>query len=234
MADYSTFNYGGLAFPLTSSTSNSLLKDADPAIYYALDFLASMLTHHIGARLVIEAAACGASDITAAVASQVPFDAAQVMTTQQLKFPILSVFRISDRWSRKTAAWSHEEGRWGVQYVLPPLRNDQLERLVPILHAAAIVIHNRTEQGWDPSYQSGALVWRDLAKVERVGVTQGSFGAFEHTDNLVMPAWMGELTCTEREMPEGDFEALGGTTNAIDLAQPDGSTTVPDFVVVNT
>ena len=232
MAD-GTFNYGGLSFPLATPSANTLLQDADPAIYWALDYLSTMLATHIGARLVAEAAACGASEITAAVRSTVPFDPARVLTSQQFKLPMLAVYRIRDRYQRITAAWSHEEATWGVTYVLPPLRDDQLERLWPIVHAAAIVLHNRTEQGHDPAYRSNALVWSDLAHVERIGVTGGSFGGYDVTDQLCMPAWTGEIVCREREMPPTDLPPLDGVDGAIDLAQPPAAT-ITDFVDIKT
>jgi hypothetical protein len=228
-----TFNYGGLSFPLATPSATTLLQDADPAIFWALDYFSTMLATHIGARLVAESTACGATDITAAVRSTVPYDPAPLLTTQQLKLPMLAVYRIRDRYQRITSAWSHEEATWGVTYVLPPLRDDQVERLWPILHAAAIVIHNRTEQGHDPAYRSNALVWADLARVERIGVTGGSFGRYDVTDQLYMPAWTGEIVCREREMPPTDLPALAGTDDAIDLAQS-GAATIPDLVNIRT
>ena len=57
--------FGGAAYntgnpyarPLTSSTANTLLRDADPAVYYALEFFAQVIRTHIGTRLLAEATA---------------------------------------------------------------------------------------------------------------------------------------------------------------------------------
>ena len=45
------FGYGGAVYPLTSSTTNSLLRDADPALFYVLEFLSWGLGHYLDARI---------------------------------------------------------------------------------------------------------------------------------------------------------------------------------------
>ena len=92
MADFGTFQYGGTAYPLTASTANSLLRDADPSLYYALDYFAAMITQHVGARLIAESAGFS-SPITAAVVQVAPMDPAPYLLQQQFKFPLLSVSR---------------------------------------------------------------------------------------------------------------------------------------------
>src|SRR5688500_18615638 len=89
------FYYDGVTFPLPASIAESLLRDADPAVYYALEYFAQVIATHIGARLIAEATAAGATDITAAVRESMPIDPAQFLAEEHFKFPLLSLHRES-------------------------------------------------------------------------------------------------------------------------------------------
>src|SRR5579872_7429478 len=102
----STFKWGGVVYPLTSATTNALLQDADPAIFYALDFYASMLQQYLGARWSAECTRANRSDIGAnVVQSKVPYDPSDYLTTEQLSFPLLAVYRTRSTEAEQSVQW---------------------------------------------------------------------------------------------------------------------------------
>ena len=120
MADFGTFQYGGVSYPLTSSTANSLLRDADPSLYFALDYFASVISTHVGTRLIAESAGFP-SPITKAVMQVAPMDPAPYLLQQQFQFPLLVAYRVKDSYGRRTVTWQEDVGEWQVAYILPPL-----------------------------------------------------------------------------------------------------------------
>lgn len=233
MSDFGSFRYGGSSYPLTASTANSLLQDSDPVVYHGLQYFAGVLGIHIGARLVAECTAANVTanglPITSAVMRMVPMDPLPWLLEEQFQFPLLALYRISERISRRTINWSHDTAKLGIAYVLPPLTAGQAERIIPILTSVPRVIANRTEQGYDPAYLNGAKVWSAaFAGLEDIDFPQGQFGSFPGLDNLMFPAWWGEITVNERQMREADFGRLAGVDVAMDLPTP-GDATLPDF-----
>lgn len=106
MADsYGRFSHGSVSFPLPVSTTNGLLRDADPALYYALEFFASAINAHLTTRLAAEASAIGYSSITAAVKTSLPYHPGPFLTESQTAFPILALYRKTERHTERTLAW---------------------------------------------------------------------------------------------------------------------------------
>ena len=230
MADFGTFNYGGTAYPLTASTANSLLRDADPSLYYALDYFAAMITRHVGARLIAETAGFS-SPITAAVVQVAPMDPAPYLLQQQFQFPLLVAYRVKETYGRRTVTWQEDVSEWQVAYILPPLTQGQAERIKPILRSVAITIRDRIENQFDPSYSAGLQVWK-AAGLEQIDLTEGTYGAYQAIDStLYFPSWTGKLVVKERQKPETDFQKFSGQDVAIDLAGPTAAT-VLDIVDV--
>lgn len=198
------FYYGGVNFPLTSSTANSLLRDADPAIYYALEFFAQVISTHIGDRLVAEASAAGATDIAAAVAESMPIDPAQFLTEEHFKFPLLALHRESSSFKYLTKR-RQAIHKLKLSYVLPPLRAAQAERLLPTLHAIGLLIDQKATDGSDASYTptaptgtAGEFVWSGTrAAVARVEVKDSTIGAFQISNDLYFPAIVMSLEMWE-------------------------------------
>ena len=230
MSDGGTFNYGGLTFPLVVDGSNTLLQDADPVVFWALQFYASVLTTHMGARLMLEASGSKAP-ITAPVAYTTPLDPVPWLLEEHFQFPLLALYRISGKNSYRTVNWSHQTTKLGIAYVLPPLTAGQAEAIAPILSTIPLIIANRTEQGFDPAFQSGAKVWSGaFAGLEDIAApVEGTFGMFPGLNDLAFPAWTGTITVNERQMRETDFSKLVAVDAAIDLPTA-GQTTIADFV----
>ena len=231
MSDFAIFKRGGVQFPLTSSTANPLLKDADPAVWYALDFYKSVLATHIGPRLLAEAAKCSAP-ITAAVAATTWIDPGASPIDPTFRFPLLSVFRQASEFGYRTTIWTHTTSTWGVTYLLPPLATaGQAMPLVPIFKSVEDVILDRTEKGMDPAYASGVSAWAS-AGIEQARFVKGSYGMFVVPDGRqFFLGWHGTLEVIEREMPAtGAFGAFGAVDLHEDLVDPATQTTIADVV----
>lgn len=221
-ADYQNFGYGAVQFPLTTSLANTLLQDADPAVATTLAYFQSVLTTHMGARLIAQAQAGvttqNQAPITGAIASTISFDPAPYLQEAQFAFPLLAVYRINAEYEDRTVTWPHEMATWGVQYVLPPLSPGQLRQLGPILSAVPKILHNRIENMFDPSYSSGLKVWA-AAGIESMHLRTGARGRYESGGNLVFPMWSGTLLVKERvSTATSSFGALTGIDYAEDLA----------------
>src|SRR5258708_747468 len=75
----SAWFYGGILFPLAATSANSLLQDADPALFQALAFYAFVLNKYLGPRFVTESAAVAYQDskqqpISSLVEAQVAYN----------------------------------------------------------------------------------------------------------------------------------------------------------------
>ncbi len=249
MAEAQEFYTGGTDLPLTSSTANSLLRDADPAIYYALEFYAQILNTHLGARLVAEATAVGAAQIASAVAETIPIDPEQYLTEEHLRFPMLTLHReaTSYKFLTKRRMATH---RLKLAYVLPPLKPAEAERLLPILHLVGNLIDQKTVQGLDPGYTpsaptgtAGEFVW-SRAGVAKVEVKDSTTGAFQISSDIFFPAIV--MTIEMWELADADFrnnDTDNGGTSAyselestdvqIDLRQDSDDTVLESFVEFN-
>lgn len=232
MTDLATFNYGGVSFPLAADGAErvSLLKDADPVIYWALRFYESVLNTHIGARLVLEANAVEAP-IQSAVAYTTPLDPIPWLLEEHFRFPLLALYRISSKNSLHTINWSKQTTKLGLAYILPPLTAGQAENIVPILSTVPLVIANRTEQGFDPAFMSGAQVWSGaFAGLQDIdAAVEGEFGMFPGLNDLAFPAWTGTIMVNERQMSATDLSAFVAANVNHDLVTT-GATTITDFV----
>lgn len=234
--DYAGFKRGAVQYPIQIGTNQSLLRDADPFIYYALDYFAGVLETHLGARLVAEATQAGL-DWTAAVAYRTPVDPAPYLAQEQFKFPLLAVYRKRVTLNDHTGGKRRSIHELECAYIFPPLSAGQAERLLPALHAAADIIDDRTDQGFDPNYLAGAAVWgSSYANVESVSFKEGSFGAFPGLDGQHFPAWYGTFTATEANDivtdGYGEFEAMGSQSLSEHIYDGATDTTLQNVVQI--
>jgi hypothetical protein len=240
---YGDFQVGGVLYPLPSSSSNTLLQDADPTLYYATDFLKSMIVQHVGGRLLSAASAAGISQIAEAVAATYPWPINPEQLNTQFPFPLLAFYRTSSpqyRW--RTVGYNDYRTEIALDYVLPPLTGGQVELIAPILHAIEAMLVNRTVQGWDPSYTppggvAGQQPWATaFAYVEEIGFVRGSYGQLQGAGNLYFPTLHMEGFVVERDNDRTDVLSqtpfTGGDIN-VALTGTDG-TTIADFIQVST
>lgn len=231
---YGTFNHGGATYPLTANLSNSLLKDADPAIFYALEYFEAILRQHIGDRLLAQAAQHGIQAIRRVVEQKIPYDPRPWLQEVQLPFPLLAVYRIASKYGVASSSFMRNEATWQVSYSLPPLTAAQIEQVGPILHAVESALLNRIENMGDPEYRDGAEVW-ELAGIEEITLESGTFGTFVAGSNIFYPTWLGTLKVRERDMPppdaayDGDFKGLDAVISSQSGNEP--AVTIVDMKV---
>lgn len=233
MADYSSFVHGGAAYPLSATSTNSLLQDADPAVFFALDYFRTVIPLYLGARVLAELnASVPIGAFTSVLAQWVPYDPAPYLQEQQLQFPLLAVYRVQEQDEDRTANWPHRMCRWAAQYILPPLTSGQMQRVAPILKAVGDVLQNRIENMFDPGYNSGASPWKS-AGLESIKLVEGSYGRFSDGGNMTFPTWKGTLLVKERVMPSppSAFQPFAGIDTSEDLASP-VNPTIQDVVDV--
>lgn len=240
MADYGSFKYGTAKFPIPlmgaglGGAGASFLRDADPALFYLLEFCASVITTHVGPRFLEEVAEVGAdAKITAAVSEILPLDPQSYLTENMLKFPLLCAYRKGTKaqWigPRKFAVDEVE-----LAYVLPPLEPGEAERLEPVLKAVHRLLDNRIDMGFDPEYApttpalpSGTPFWQP-AGLASSGVLSASYGAYAPTDRLFFPAVTLNIELKERVEDDVDqFEEMSDQDVHVDLAS-ETEETLPD------
>lgn len=244
MTDYLGINTGANSYPLTAATTNSPLKDIDPSIYYALDFLAAILQTHLGARWSAEAAKTSLKGVDGKpmggiVGSKVGYDPREYLTHEQLRFPLLALYRGREQFSERTIAFTSNACALTLMYVLPPLTPSQAERIIPFIKGAVDVMFNKLEQGWDPLYTppGGTLgqKWSAKAGIDKVGLQDGSHIGLTTGGNLYFPSWYGTLNILESSHPvPSDFQNFTGGDIHLDLKDDPTNTTIPDFVVLAT
>lgn len=228
------FAHGGVAYPLAASTSNALLLDADPAIYYALRFFSSVLEDYVGPRLLAQAALVDLN-FTAAVVETIAHEPRPNLLSEQMDFPILCLYRSETEWERQTKAYLTSTSTWEWAYVLPPLTPAQQTRLSPILQSVAVVMATFANQSFDPGYSDGDTL-RDLSGIQKMTAGRTRWATFEHIseNGQWWPAVSGQLMVQERSaIVEAAFERFKGVDITVDQQEYDG-TVVPEVVVINT
>ena len=239
--DYSVFQVGPAVFPLTTASGDSLLWDGDRALWFLLDFSRFCVEHYLGDRLVAEMSAAGmllsdGSPITSAVSSSLSYDPQPYMSSEQLQFPLLAVYRKSVAEKRERVGFEDDLTTFGANYILPPLGAAQAERILPILGAVWKVLRAKTSQGWDPAYiPRGGLVaqpgpfYPPYGNLDELGLVKASFGVMQGAGSLVFPTLLMEGYMKERDNPPpqsvahlAPYEGADVTTT---IAAPDGTTT---------
>ena len=231
-ADYSQFQTGAVVEPLTSSLTNSLLLDADPAIYYALDFFAWILGNSSGPispRLLAAASAAGAP-ITSAVMQKYPSPLDPYKLTNQFLFPLLAVYRRSTDYDKFTSSYYNDKGFFDLMWVMPPLTQGQAQQILPIFRAAEVAIRDRCVQGYDPSYappggSNGDQPWSKIyAYVNNIGLLSSQYGILENMSGEFFPTLKIQCFVEERQ----NYIPLSRTFAGADLTEkliaPDGTT----------
>jgi hypothetical protein len=232
MSENTYFQDGYVESPITSSTANSLLQDADPAIYYMLDYFKAVIELHCQARWNAEVALCNRTDlVNKMVASTFSSDPSFYMTDDQLALPLLAVYRKSAEFEQMTAVFDHTITKAEVLYVLPPLTPAQADRLLPMLKHVVGVIRDRAMEGFDSAYNSGAKVWQ-LAGIESMSIDNCTFDNMQSADgSIFLPTVTVNMTIKEAKgIVSGNFETLAGIDAQIDKTTPeDDDVTVAEF-----
>lgn len=248
--DYTDFTVGAVQEPLSTTSSNTLLQDADPPVFHALSFWKWLIVNVAGPRLLLELTAAGVKDnkqqaIASVVAQAYPFLPTPQQLENQIQFPLLAIGRTRTLTGRFTAAWEHDRGLFTLVYALPPLDAAQSNRVLPLLHAIEQLIRQRTTQSFDPGYTPpggtlGESPWK-LCAVERIGfgdpyqdaVQSTEYGSLEGTGGQYFPCIRMTGYMVERDMYTPSAFKFEGADITADLVADD-ETTVPDFLSVST
>lgn len=216
---YGAFQRGAVALPLPATSINTLLQDADPAIFYLRDYFQFEIEQFAGARLIAAASAAGVP-VTAAVVSTCSYDPERYLRQEQYGFPLLGVWRKSAKSTQETASYEGDHVPFSVLYALPPLTAAQMEAIYPILSAIYKTLSHQTTQGWDPAYTPpggvlGEEPWNiALAGVEEIGITDGVWGAMPAKGSeMYFPALLLDGYFIERD----NYIKTGGTYSGADL-----------------
>jgi hypothetical protein len=244
LTDYLAFKYGNVQYPLPlaglglGGVGATLLRDADPALFYTLEFYQSILETHLGSRMLAEVNAVGATQIEAVVAETCAIDPDPYLTEEHFHWPLLAAYRKNTRfqWIGST---KHSVDDVEVVYVLPPLEAGEANRLLPLLKAVVSILDNRTEQGFDPLYTptsptgTAGESWWSRAGIVKAGLVSAAYGMFEKTEGVYFPAVTINLEITERSAFAVDtYDELERVDADIDLASTTEET-VSDFVQID-
>ena len=222
------FQVANVLSPLASATTNSLLLDADPCLYYIIKYFSGVLILHMLSRWNAEVAKVGRTDLIDKVVNEVvPYDPLPLAQDTQFRFPLLAAYRISEAYDWKTIAWYHVTSDMEILYVLPPLTADQVEGLYPFLTHAARTMVDRTEETLDSNFNAGELVWQEagLEEIELKNCTYGKIPGLKNgmNSNIYFPTVSMSLRCVEKRMPvAANFELFEGIDARIKIYNPDG------------
>lgn len=241
MSDYSAFKWGAVQYPLPASgsgiggTGASLLRDADPALFFVLEYYKAVLETHLSTRFMAEVAAANANSIASIVNQTLPFNPEPYLTEDHVGFPLLAAYRKSSK-PQDIGGQKLGVDEIEVVWVMPPLRPGEAERLMPIQKAVAAVIDNRTEQGMDPAYTPnggtlGQSPWA-LAGLTSAEVKSVEYGFYAATESMFFPSVLMKVELKERsDVAVATFDVFSGIDANIDVAN-EAEPTVQDFVQV--
>lgn len=236
MSTVDSWRHGGVTYPLTASTDNSLLQDADPALYYAIDLFRTVLEKYVAPRLLAQAALEDLRFPTA-VARTLHYDPTPYLLADEIDvFPLFCLYRVEENWDQHTVSFDKATSTWEWVYLLPPLTPRQIEQLQPILRTVGVVISTFAMQSFDPSFNAGATL-RDVSGVQRMMAGPVKYGNFERVAEGQDKWWRavtGRLMVSERSAIEPTaFEVFEGTNIIVDHKASDG-TVVEECISIET
>ena len=231
MADYGPFKYGVVTYPIPTDGTElggvgaTLLRDADPALFYTIEFYKSIIETYVGPRLLQEATAAGFTTITQPVGDWLPLNPEHFLLEDQIRFPLLAAYRKGSK-SEWIGSWKLNVSEVEVVYVLPPMTSAEGEKLLPALRAIEKLIDNKTNQGSDPNYTPSAPTgtpgepfWT-RAGLTSCGFKSARYGSFATDASLYFPALTMTIELKERnEYALATLDTLTGADVAVDLAQ---------------
>lgn len=224
--------HGAVAYPLTALTDNSLLEDADPALFHALAFLSATIRIDVGDRLRAEAALPPHNlVIDDAVASTLHIDPLPVLAANQFTFPLFALFRREEGEIEQTMTLRSDAAVWGFAYVLPSLTPAQQIALQPILRSVARSLTRYVRKGSHPDYESGRRVFYEAGiQQAKIGpITYGGYAPIDETgESGFFRAITGTIEVLERDMPVSSAitTPFAGANLNIDIRDPDDTVSV--------
>lgn len=192
VTDYNQFQVGAVVQPISTLSSNSLLRDADPALFFALDFLTYVINTYPGPRLVQALLAAGIKMLngafaTSAVGQAYPYEPLPEQLESQFQFPLLALYRKDVRTEWLTVGYEHDISSLEMLYVLPPLDAAATERIIPIFNAISQAVRRKFTDAWDPGYAPpGGAVGDQWTSTKYASLEEGGFGEYQARKGGVM------------------------------------------------
>lgn len=232
MSDYARFQVGQFVSPLVAATTNSLLADADPALAVTLAYYQACIATHLGARWDAEVTKAGLPTLAGAMTTlAIPYDPIPYLSSAMLQPPFLALYTATEESEELTRGWYHVKSEWKLLYVLPPLTPAQYLELYPFLRAVAKVVRDRTEQGFEPTYQAGAR-FAVAAGLESIRLGAARYGNIAGaTTNLFFPTLDLDITVTERRMTTPGLDTLTGIDGNVQVVDTNGTDDVAPFAI---
>lgn len=232
MSDYGIFKFGGVTYPVPATPFVQSRTALSPVISAALLFYKAMLETHLGAYFAAMVTDAEVTNLSSTIVTEmVGYDPTQYLKEGQYKFPLMALHRTEIEISDHTVAWYKSASTFVFLYVLPPLTVAQANRIVHILEGVRAVIVDRTIQGYDPAYQSGAEVWTACG-VMSIGVKSARIGQIRDLQtNLFFPALEMTIECEEREQTNPGLDDLSGVDTTLDVSNgtPEDDLTVSEI-----
>jgi hypothetical protein len=232
MSDYDRFQVGAFVSPLTASTTNSLLTDADPALAVTLAYYQAVIQGHLGARWDAEVVKAGLPLLAGKLTTlAIPYDPLPFMAAVGFSPPFLSLFATTEETVEWTRHFYSTETQWKLLLVLPPLDAAQYLQLHSILRAASKVIVNATEQGYEPTYQAGAR-FAVAAGIQEIKIGKSSYGSIPGLDTKTFfPTLAMDIVVRERRMPTPGLDVLAGIDGNVQLTDVNGTDVIAPFAL---
>lgn len=197
---YGAFQIGTTPYPLTASTSNSLLQDADPPLYWLLDYFASELNTYAGSRWTNEIARAGLTSVIPNIVGMTfPNNPTPYLQDTGATFPILAVYRVEGNIKEKSISYVQVESNLEIMWILPPLTMGQMEIVGPFFNVVCQIMQDRSEYGADPNYLDG-YVWGAAAGFDWLQMTEYHRMLIQG-NKLPMESLVMQLKMRERNMP---------------------------------
>lgn len=217
------YQYAGAVVPPTApSTAGSLLSACDPTLEGLLGAFKDILNTKLGTAWA--AAASGFS--SAVVVDTYHYDPIPQQALETWQWPALAMWRAGGKLSERTLEYDVDDVDLECVYVLPPLTNDQISRLSPILLSVVRTLRGFVEHKGDSSYDSGSNFLEDL-DIDSLTLVEYSMGEAFPGFNTSMkhPGVRMKFLLREREMfNETDIDDLSALPTQIDVEDSSGTT----------
>lgn len=229
MADYESFQFGSTVFPLEVNAT-PIDQIGDPAIYTVLEYLKAMIIKNLGDRWDAEFA--GSADLVGNIISEdANYDPTPYFRQGQYTLPLLALYRTNTEVIEKTVAYYAHRSTWQLLYIFEPVDVSQVRRVQSFLHLIATVIVDRIEQGYDPSYQNGELIF-STAGISKIKITD--FNTHEQAENIVegnldYKILMMNFEVEEQEECNPDLSNFEGVDGYVSVSDSDTEVELIEF-----
>lgn len=192
--------FGGLSFPLVPSGT----QVAQPFTDLGLPYLQDCINHYVGAAFAV-AMAGQISGQASELACQETGISNPDLQASKVTFatPYLALWAEDGTVAEFTTSYDWSETRYALQYILPPLPFEVVQKVsTPLLQALQKLLVLLLKQGGDDCHRSGARIW------EEAGITKVRMGRWQIIAHVLgedirtaqaFPMLQAEVFVTEQE-----------------------------------